>query len=91
MLRFTSEFEMGSGGTTALWTPSKLAEYGWSFVGLGVNAVLALTDGGLHHSILEKLSGLPMTFTEVKALDCNLCVNRSSRPFWVIGSSLTGN
>ena len=36
MLRFTSEFEKGSGGTTALWTPSKLAEYRWSFVGLWV-------------------------------------------------------
>ena len=25
MLRFTSEFGMGSGGSTALWTPNKLA------------------------------------------------------------------
>ena len=64
MLRFTSEFEMGSGGTTALWTPSKLAEYWWSFVG----STELTCNRGLHHSILEKLSGLPMIFTEVKAL-----------------------
>ena len=32
---------------------------------------LDTSDRGLHHSILEKLSRLLMTFTTVKALVCN--------------------
>ena len=47
----------------------------WLSIG-GVLLVFGLyrldtSDRGLHHSILEKLSRLLMTFTTVKALACN--------------------